>query len=904
MNVVERIVRVLFKGDDQTSPAAARAEQSVSKFGSVASTVVKGLAALGITAALGGFFKKAIDEALEGEQSLQRLKTAVGGAGASYDALQPSIGATVSILQRLTTFTDDDLNGALSNMIVMTGDAAGSLDNLQLAADLAAAKNIDLETASAAIGKAMTGNTTALQKLIPELKTSGDVLGDLRTKVDGAAAAMGGTFAGSLTRAKNQFAELAQSVGDAILGSDAFTGTGDALVATLASMALWVEDNADEIGKLVDALATTAENIGDALIPVIRVLWAVAKPVFVGLVAIITEASFAVRAGVIAYQEYAGNVAQIIGGLVEKAGGVLKALGIDVVSGMGSTLKRWGETLDKNASASWTKLETDFKAFNKRMLTFGDDTVAAVGEQERTKTRHITTALEDQEKATKESIDRQKALWKLIDDNVAGYRRTLETLRPAIVEAMRTGEVAAFNTTVSATKAIADKAFEKIRVDLAAFKDELDKTKPPTQAVTDELERARLKALALRMEGVAITYGAIDIAGAFLDVAASLDVVDGQMQKMLDSVLGIAEGVARIYSGDVVGGAAGIVSSLGSLVAALKDSENRRILAGLAYETNKLREAIGDLTLNVSGEDFEKTRKLLNGLLGDTPDQAKTGAGLIELLSDPTAIYKRLSDAGLTVGDLERIGKEMGLQVVKNGGIDRNQLVELWVRLQATEFGTVAQDFTSQLEFFQKRQELEGSAGTAGGLAGLIDFLRNAGGVDVLQGLDLTDLSGTRARLLDLFTQLNNGGIDASQLGKLTGGQFADLLETLIGKIDELGSAGPGGVDTGAGTLPDGTITPPDGGGIGGGGAGPGNGIPVVTMSLADVVAAVTTQTDQTVTVLKSALEFQRRTADNTGLTVDVLTDIRQLLMQPEAARRSVELDFLESRRIAGTPAI
>lgn len=899
-------IEVIIDGKETVSDAADKAEGGLKGFISKAGGLIAGLAALGVGAALGGFFKKAIEESLEGEQSMARLREAVGSTGASFNAMRPEIEATVGNLMRLTTFTDDELNAALADMSLMTGDAKGSLANLGVAADLAAAKNIPLEQAAKAVGMAMEGNTKALTKLIPELKGSGDIIGDLKLKVDGTAQAMGETFAGSLTRAKNQMGEFAQAVGDAILGSDALTGSGNLLVETLANLATWAEENREQIGKVVDVIVTTAKNIWEALVPALRLIWTVAKPVFMALLGVITEASFAVRAGVIAYQEYAGQVAQIIGGLVEKAGGVLKAFGIDVVSGFGATLKQWGAKLDKDASTSWAKLDTDFKAFHTRIKSTGDKAVEDVGTQERTKVKHITEGLVDAEDATKDSIARQKAMFKLLDDNVAGYRKTIDTLRPAIKAAMETQDVDAFNTTMAAAKTTADGLMVKIRADLEKFREEMGVQTPPAiKKTTDGLTDAEREAAKVRDTADAI-FRAIDIADTVLDVAASFDVVNDKTAGMLDNVLGIADGIARMYAGDVVGGAAGIIGSVGSLVAALKDTENRRIVNQLTFETNKLRQTIGDLKLNVSGEDFAKSKGVLDELFKNTGWMHLFNNGKTQEAND--LILKAFAGAGLTPGDLERIAKEMGLQIFRSDGkgIDANALKALFDRLNATEFGTVGQDFGSQLEFFKTRQRLEGSAGTAGGMQGLLDFLKNAGGVTALSGIDL---SGPNAKnqLLDLFTRLNNGGVSAAEMGKLTGSQFADIIEQLIGNLDNLGSGSGGstGGQTGTGTGPAGGET---GGGAGpvGGDAGT-NPVTIPSKTLDDVVSAIGAQmSDFGKWHREDAVFFERiaNATEATAINTREAADYLAVMMFNMSGRADEARQMAAERRLAGNPSL
>jgi hypothetical protein len=125
-------------------------------------------------------------------------------------------------------------------------------------------------------------------------------------------------------------------------------------------------------------------------------------------------------------------------------------------------------------------------------------------------------------------------------------------------------------------------------------------------------------------------------------------------------------------------------------------------------------------------------------------------------------------------------------------------LPQLLEALGLTEFGTVGSDFSSQLQFLQSGFSINGTdkAGQAKALADL-----GAKFSPVLQGIfDANDLSGSRSRLAGLFQRLNDGGVSANEIGGLTGMQFADLLRSLIGAIDDVGagsSSAPPPLNTG-----------------------------------------------------------------------------------------------------------
>lgn len=84
-------VRVVINGEEHVSPAAAKAEGGLAGFASKATKIIGGLAALGVGAALGGFFKRAIEESLGASQEMARLGQAVTGAGGNFETLKPKI---------------------------------------------------------------------------------------------------------------------------------------------------------------------------------------------------------------------------------------------------------------------------------------------------------------------------------------------------------------------------------------------------------------------------------------------------------------------------------------------------------------------------------------------------------------------------------------------------------------------------------------------------------------------------------------------------------------------------------------------------------------------------------------------------------------------------------------------
>ncbi|MBK6845761.1 MAG: hypothetical protein IPG88_26400 [Gemmatimonadetes bacterium] len=80
------IIKVVLSAVDEITGVTKKAGESVSSFSDKAKAALGSLAALGVGAALGAFFKSAIEEASAAEVGMGRLGTAVRNAGGNFDA--------------------------------------------------------------------------------------------------------------------------------------------------------------------------------------------------------------------------------------------------------------------------------------------------------------------------------------------------------------------------------------------------------------------------------------------------------------------------------------------------------------------------------------------------------------------------------------------------------------------------------------------------------------------------------------------------------------------------------------------------------------------------------------------------------------------------------------------------
>jgi hypothetical protein len=216
---VDNLKKELDKGSKEVEGFGGKLE----KFSAAAKAAF--LAAAAAAAAYAA--KLAVDgvkAAIEDEAAQKRLALALSNV---TDATETQIVAVEEQIKKQSLATgvaDDQLRPALQRLATSTGDVTKSQDLLGLALDIAAAKNIDVETAANALAKAYDGNTGALTRLgvglsAADVKTLGfeGTVKALSDTFGGAAATQAETFEGRIARLRVAFDETKESVGAALL---------------------------------------------------------------------------------------------------------------------------------------------------------------------------------------------------------------------------------------------------------------------------------------------------------------------------------------------------------------------------------------------------------------------------------------------------------------------------------------------------------------------------------------------------------------------------------------------------------------------------------------------------------------------------------------------------------------
>lgn len=773
MSMIDRIVQVIFRGKDDVTPEANKAKAGVGGFVDSATSMLKGLAAAAAALGLGAFFKKAIEEAQTSREAMGQLALTVENSGVSFTKMAPRVDEALSRLARLSKFGDDDFAKAMQNMTLKTGDAEWALANLGPAADLAAAAGIDLEKASTVLAQAHEGNTKQLYRLIPELKGATNWQELLAEKTAGAAEAQMRQL-GPIAAIQKQFGELAESVGKAILGNSTFEESGFGVATMLADLATWVEENTDELGVFIETTIEVGKNILEGLTPAFTLLKQVGGPILKLLVGLIAEMSFAFRAGTIVVEEFAGSVYKSIGNLVEKGGRVLKLFGINVVEGMGTTLRTFGEKLDAEASERWTKLTADHSAFWSRVGREGEKSVDTVRTQERAKTKIVRDESEEQEKIWRAQQKQVEETYKVLSGLAVNYKEVLRTLNPALKESLNKEHAGEFEKT---WKRIDDNARTLITRMMAnplppLIKPAADATKVMGDNLADSVD-------------------------AVLGLAAEFGGLDDESKAVLENVSAIGKSVQAMFDGGVsFAGIAGVLGAVGTIVSALTSDareyrqlqrESQARLKENSETVDKLTKQVGLLALDVAGGEVAT----IESVLADIVPKLSQGGSITDFLSIIKGATSQLVGSGLGWDSVVSLAKKFGLNILDSkGAIDFAQLPELLRALQGTNTAAPGTDFESQLSILQDSFDVNGT----NDLSQIGQILNLAGGfAPVLQGLFRGDnLGGTRADLQKLFNDMAAGRLQESQLGRLSGNQFRQLILSLIRQIDAVMQAQTG----------------------------------------------------------------------------------------------------------------
>jgi len=238
----------------QLETAGEKAQFAIKK------AAVPAAAALGALAVAGyGAAKAAMEDQKSSAELARQLKI-------STRATDAQVAATEDLISNMTLATgvaDTDLRNALATLARGMGSAELAQENLNLALDISAATGKDLTSVSEALSKAYNGQTTALAKLDPSMRSlvkegaSFQELGKIMEDTfGGAATAAAETAEGRFKRMGVAIGEAQESIGAALIPII------EKLLPYLEDAAKWISENTD----LVVALAAAFGGISAAVL--------------------------------------------------------------------------------------------------------------------------------------------------------------------------------------------------------------------------------------------------------------------------------------------------------------------------------------------------------------------------------------------------------------------------------------------------------------------------------------------------------------------------------------------------------------------------------------------------------------------------------------------------------------
>lgn len=214
-------------------------------------------------------FGKAASEALEAEAATVGLANALKIAGDfSAEAIQ-EFETLASSIQRTTTVSDDAVLSAAALAKAYQLSNAEARNVVKVATDLSARLGIDLQSATEKVAKTMTGFVDRdLGRMIPGLKAlseqqliAGNGLLLIQDRVRGSAAALTNSLGGALQQLKNNFNDVFEEFGKAVIQAPEFTNAIKALGTQFGILAVEVARAAPDIANLVSVLVTASVDV-------------------------------------------------------------------------------------------------------------------------------------------------------------------------------------------------------------------------------------------------------------------------------------------------------------------------------------------------------------------------------------------------------------------------------------------------------------------------------------------------------------------------------------------------------------------------------------------------------------------------------------------------------------------
>lgn len=439
LDIVSQKLKALGQDSEKAGKQVSGASEGFKDLG-------KALGGLATAAAVGAFFKSAVQGAEEENQAMRRLKFAVEASGQSFQDSQKQINAWAQGIQAATRFTDGQAIETMAKFVRVTGDTTKAQKASQLAMSLSVATGKDLATTTETLTNLINKNERGVMMARKEFGAfiggaeNGQQVLDVLSAKFGDAALKEEGFSKETSSLSNNWNELKDTVGNAV-------------IPALTVLVGWLNKGVDSIRAVGDALGTLAALIFTTFEGVGRAVVALVKRDFGSIENIAKETwgkiqSITIESGDMIRQEFekttaahavhsdtrvqqtAARSAQEIAeekklndekeAEAQRALAMAEALDIQLLSLNQETLEQKKQLLDAETQAQRTKINKEISdARAKESLLAQLDKVHAARVSQLTKA---------------ESVMKRDAAFKVVED-------TLETL--SIINSMQSGHTKA-----------------------------------------------------------------------------------------------------------------------------------------------------------------------------------------------------------------------------------------------------------------------------------------------------------------------------------------------------------------------------------------------------------------------------------------------------------------------------
>lgn len=213
------------------------------------------------------FAKESITTAVTVGKSWANISNAVKTAGGDFEALRPTIDATVERISKALAFDDEEVRDGLTRMIRATGSVSLGLRGVEVAAKLARAGQISMQQATDMLTRALeTGNVRALTTITGNLKGTKDVLGDVEAALGDVASTVPAFDRGMMALSET-WEDFKVALGNALIAGADGASVFDVLTTAVQSLAEWVTRNRDTIAAwakfIINEFVILGQGIGN-----------------------------------------------------------------------------------------------------------------------------------------------------------------------------------------------------------------------------------------------------------------------------------------------------------------------------------------------------------------------------------------------------------------------------------------------------------------------------------------------------------------------------------------------------------------------------------------------------------------------------------------------------------------